>query len=88
MKTAFILMAQYDGKAVIPIDVVCRDYFAPLTVEQLLRKTLSGEIPLPVSRMYDSQKSAKGVHINDLAAFLDAKAEAARRECEQLRKSA
>lgn len=85
MKTAFILMAQYDGKAVIPIDVVCRDYFAPLTVPKLLEKTLAGEIALPIVRMYDSQKAAKGVNINDLAAYLDKRTEAARKECEQLR---
>ncbi len=85
MKTAFILMAQYDGKAVIPVEAVCADYFAPLTVEQFLRKTLSGEIPLPVVRMYGSQKAAKGVHLNDLAAYLDKQAEAARKEAQQLK---
>lgn len=88
MKTVFLLMAQYDGLAVIPIDRVCRDYFAPLTVEQLLRKTLSGEIALPIVRMYGSQKAAKGVNINDLAAYLDKQTEAARKECAQLAESA
>lgn len=71
MKTAFILMAQYNGQAVIPVDTVCRDYFAPLTVEKFLQKTLNGEIALPVVRMYGSQKAARGVHLNDLAAYLD-----------------
>ena len=33
MKTVFLLMAQYDAQAVIPIVSVCRDYFAPLTLE-------------------------------------------------------
>lgn len=88
MKTAFMLLAQYDGKAIIPVDSVCRDYFAPLTVEQFLRKTLAGEIKLPVVRMYGSQKAAKGVHLNDLAAYLDQQAEAARKECQQLAVSA
>jgi hypothetical protein len=88
VNTAFLLMAQYDGKAVIPVKSVCEDYFAPLTVEEFLRKTLSGEIPLPVVRMYESQKAAKGVHINDLAAFLDRQAEAARKEARQLKISA
>lgn len=88
MKTAFILMAQYDGKAVIPIDIVCRDYFAPLTVPKFLEKTLSGQIALPVVRMYDSQKAAKGVNINDLAAYLDKQTEAARKECQQLQGAA
>lgn len=88
MKTAFLLMAQYDGLAVIPVDRVCRDYFAPLTVEQFLRKTLSGEIALPVVRMYGSQKAAKGIHISDLAEYLDKRADAARRERDQLKASA
>ena len=27
MNTAFILLAQYDGREVIPVDVLCRNYF-------------------------------------------------------------
>jgi hypothetical protein len=88
MKTSFLLMAQYDGLAVIPIEWVCRDYFRHLTVEKLLRKALAGEIALPIVRIESSQKSAKGVHINDLAAYLDKQAEAARKECEGLKRSA
>jgi hypothetical protein len=88
MKTAFILMAQYDGLAVIPLETVCRDYFRHLTPEKLARKVLAGEISLPIVRMEGSQKAAKGVHISDLAAYLDQQAEAARRECKQLKKSA
>jgi hypothetical protein len=71
MKTAFLLMAQYDGLAVIPVEWVCRDYFRHLTVEKFLRKVLAGEIDLPIVRMESSQKSAKGDHVHDLAAYLD-----------------
>jgi Pyocin activator protein PrtN len=88
MKTSFLLMAQYDGLAVIPIEWVCRDYFRHLTVEKFLRKALAGEISLPIVRMEGSQKSAKGVHVNDLAAYLDKQTEAARKECEQLKRDA
>lgn len=88
MKTAFILLAQYDGLAVVPVEIVCRDYFRHLTVEKFLRKVLAGEITLPVVRMETSQKAAKGVHINDLAAYLDKQADAARKECDQLAHSA
>ena len=84
MKTLMILMAQYDGLAVIPLDLLCRDYFRHLTVEKLLRKVMAGEIALPITRMEASQKAAKGVHITDLAAYLDRQTEAARRECAQL----
>jgi hypothetical protein len=38
--TMFLLMAQYNGAAVVPLDVVCRDFFSHLTVEKLLRKAL------------------------------------------------
>ena len=88
MKTAFILMTQYDGLAIVPVDQVCRDYFRHLTVEEFLRKVLAGKISLPVVRMEGSQKTAKGVHIADLAAYLDKQADAARKECAQLARSA
>lgn len=84
MKTVFLLMAQYGAKAVVPIDVVCRDYFSPLTVATLLRKIAAGEIRLPLVRMEASQKGAKGVHVDDLALYIDARREAAIRECESL----
>ena len=85
MKTTFHLMAQYDGLAVIPVEYICRDYFRHLTVEKFLRKAMAGEIGLPVVRMESSKRSARGVHLNDLADYLDARAEAARKEAEQLR---
>ena len=88
MKTSFMLLAQYDGLAVIPVEIVCRDYFRHLTVEKFLRKVLAGEISIPVVRMEGSQKAAKGVHVTDLAAYLDKQADAARKECEQLKRDA
>ena len=84
MKTTFLLMAQYEAQAVVPIDTVCRDYFSPLTVTTLLRKISAGEIRLPLVRMEASQKGAKGVHVEDLAAYIDARRAAAVKECEQL----
>ena len=56
MNTAFLLMARYDGLPIIPVDVVCKDYFAHLTVEKFLRKVLSGEISLPIVRMEGKSK--------------------------------
>jgi hypothetical protein len=84
VKTIFLLMAQYDARAVVPIDMVCRDYFAPLTVATLVRKISAGEIRLPLMRMQASQKGAKGVHLQDLAAYIDERRAAAVKECEQL----
>lgn len=85
MNTAFLLMAQYDGLAIIPIDTVRQDYFSHLTTEHLLRKIAAGEINMPLVRIEASQKSAKGVHLQDLADYLDARRSAAQKEYRQLR---
>jgi hypothetical protein len=82
--TVFFLMAQYNGTAVVPIESVCRDYFRHLTVDKLLRKLLAGQIALPVVRIENSQKAARGVHISDLAAYIDQQREKALNEARQL----
>lgn len=84
MNTAFLLMAQYNGKAVIPVDLVCKDFFSHLTPDKFVRKVSLGEIKIPLMRMEASQKCAKGVHINDLAAYLDKCRAAAIKEAEQI----
>ncbi len=85
MPTTFLLMAQYGGRAFIPLDEVCRDFFAHLTPEALLRKTAAGDIRLPVVRTDSgSQKTAKGVHLSDLADYLDERRAAAKKDLAQL----
>lgn len=84
MNTTFLLMAQYNGRAVIPVEEVCRDYFQHLSPEKFVRKAVLGEIRLPIVRMEASQKAAKGVHLVDLANYLDERRKAAIKECEQL----
>ncbi|WP_263264916.1 pyocin activator PrtN family protein [Pseudomonas sp. RIT-PI-S] len=84
MNTAFLLMAQYNGLAVIPLERVCRDYFSPLTPESLKRKLASGEIDLPMVQMTRSQKGARGVALVDLANYLDRQCELARTENDKL----
>lgn len=81
LNTAFLLMAQYNGKAIIPLEDVCRDYFSHLTPTIMLRKIGAGEIALPIVRIdVKSQKSAKGIHLQDLADYLDKRRQAAVRE--------
>lgn len=82
--TLFLLMAQYNGKTVVPLDQVCRDFFGHLTVEKLLRKALRGDIALPIVRIETSQKAQRGVHLVDLAAYIDKRRAAAVKECRQL----
>jgi hypothetical protein len=84
VNTTFLLMAQYGGQAVIPLAAVCKDYFSHMTPEVMVRKISAGELAIPLVRMDDSQKTAKGIHIEDLAKYLDKRVAAARKECGQL----
>jgi hypothetical protein len=70
MKTAMILLAQYE-KAIIPVEAICRDYFTHLTPAVFLRRASTGDIKLPVVSLGGTQKGAKGVHLNDLAEYLN-----------------
>ncbi len=88
INTLFLLMAQYNGRAIVPVDEVCRDYFWHLTAEKFIKKISAGEINLPLVRMERSQKCAKGVHLSDLASYLDRQREAALKENSQLNKRA
>ena len=89
MNTAFLLMAQYDGQAVIPVDKIVRDYFPHLSADKFVRKVAIGEIKLPLLRIEaGSQKAAKGVHLTDLAEYVDARRAAAQKEFEQMHKEA
>lgn len=84
LNTAFLLMAQYSGKAIVPVEDVCRDYFSHLDPVKFLRKVGTGDIAIPLVRMEGSQKSAKGVHLQDLADYLDDRRKAAIKELNQL----
>lgn len=84
LQTNFLLMAQYGGRAIIPVEDVCRDYFSHLDPVKLVRKISAGDIALPLVRMEGSQKCAKGVHLQDLADYLDERRQAAIKEMKQL----
>lgn len=84
MNTAFILMAQYNGRAIIPLDQICKDYFTHLTTDMFQRKVMAGQIKIPITRLESSQKSARGIHITDLAEYLDSQRAAALKEQNQL----
>ncbi len=85
LNTAFMLLTQYGGRAIVPIEIACEDYFAPLTLPNLRRKIAAGDIPLPLVRMEaGSKKAAQGVHIQDLALYIDERRAAAIKERDQL----
>lgn len=77
-------MAQYEGRAIIPADLVARDYFPHLDRDKFIRKVNEGEIAIPLVRIEESQKAAKGVHLQDLANYIDKRRAAAQKEMQQL----
>lgn len=83
METTFFLMAQYN-QPIVPVERLVKDYFSHLTLRSFLRKVDEGQLPLPLMRMEDSQKSCKGVHITDLANYLDAQREKGQRTFNQM----
>lgn len=84
MNTLFLLMAQYNGQAVIPLSRVCADYMH-LTVEKFKLKCISGEIDIPIVRLgADSQKAALGIHLRDLADYIDKQRDKATKEQKKL----
>lgn len=83
MSTIFFLMAQY-GMVIIPLERVCSDYFRHLTPEKLKMKVATGDIDLILVPIEKSQKAARGVHVNDLAAYLDAQHKKAKVEQDKL----
>jgi hypothetical protein len=82
--TLYMLMAQYGGRTVVPLEQICHDFFGHLTVEKLLRKALRGDLALPIVRIEASQKAQRGVHLVDLAIYIDKRRAAAIKECQQL----
>lgn len=77
-------MAQYSGTAVVPLDLIKRDYFSNISNDKFQRRVLAGRIKLPAIRMKTSRKTALGVHLADLAEFIDKARELALKECQRL----
>jgi hypothetical protein len=84
MNTPFLLMAQYGARAIVPVEDICRDYFSHLTPSQFVRKATEGKIDIPVVMIEGSQKAARGVHLSDLATWIDDRRAAAQKECDQM----
>lgn len=80
MKTAIMMMTMYNAQAIIDSETVARDWFK-LSVGKFHEKIRAGEIRLPLVLMEEeSQKCAKGVHLMDLADYVDERRTAAEKE--------
>jgi hypothetical protein len=84
MQTAFLLLAQFNGRTVIPLEEVRASFFPHLDADNFTRKLTRGDIPLPVVRADKSTKTARSVHVSDLAEYIDKQRAVLVRERDQL----
>lgn len=80
MKTELMLMAQYDSKPLIEINVVRRDFFNELSLPTFIRKLDNGDIQLACVRLNPSQKGLRMISLQELAAYIDEQVKIAQRE--------
>ncbi|WP_367599280.1 pyocin activator PrtN family protein [Pseudomonas fulva] len=83
-RSSWLGQREYSGTPVISLEQVLADYITHLMRLISQRKVLPREIRLPIIRLELSQKSARGLHIADLALQMEQQRGVARRECAQL----
>lgn len=65
LNTLWLLLGMYEGRPFITADELARDFFQHLSAEKFVRKVDAGDIDIPLIRIEDSSKAARGVHIRD-----------------------
>lgn len=75
--TAWLLMARHQTPS-IPLASVCQEHFG-LSLHEANRAAQLNKLPVPTYRVGESQRAPRHVHIDDLAALIDKRREAARR---------
>lgn len=68
--TYFGLLAEFDGRAEIPLEEVAPRYFG-ISAKTAGSRALAQALPVPAYRALDSQKSPWLVSAGDLATYLD-----------------
>lgn len=84
MNTLFTLMAEFDGRAVVPIEEVATKYLGLNNKTKINAKARASEFPFPVFRAEKSQKAPWLVSLIDLAEHLDQEREKARQDFEKI----
>ena len=70
MNTYFGLLAEFNGRAELPLEEVAPRYFG-ISVKTASARALAQGLPVPAYRAVDSQKAPWLVSASDLANYLD-----------------
>jgi hypothetical protein len=68
--THHLLLAQFSNRVLIPVDELAEPYLG-LSIATAKRRAKTNDLPFPVFRMGNSQKSPFVVHLHDLVRFID-----------------
>lgn len=77
-KTEILLLLKYESP-LIPLEIVCKDYFG-FNKATAKNKAKANLLPVPVFRLSNSQKSPWMIHTKDLANFIERKHKEAQKE--------
>jgi len=77
--TLWMLMAEFNGRGVVPLDE-CKTYLGYATTEEANRAAVDNKLPVPAFRIRDSKRSPRHVHLSDLAEHIDQAREKAARD--------
>ncbi len=69
MNTLFLLMSHY-GKPTVPLADICNEYFG-MSEHTAAVKAKSNQLPIPVFRLANSNKSPLMIHLEDLSKLID-----------------
>lgn len=78
MNTSFALLARY-GSNTIDLKYVCEEFFG-IKINTAMQRAKIGSFPIPTFSLTDSKRCPTLVKVDDLAAYIDEKYEAARDE--------
>lgn len=70
LNTYTMLVLRYMSP-VVPLENVVQDYLSHMSLEIAKRKAVKQELPFPVVRLGEKQKSSWMVNLSDLAAYID-----------------
>ncbi len=78
MNTNFALLARF-GSPTIDLKEVCEEFFG-IKINTAMQRAKVGDFPIPTFSLTESQRCPTFVKVEDLAAYIDEKYEAAKEE--------
>lgn len=84
MKTIFLLMAEFDGRAAVDLFEIGPKYLGITEKTKLSFKARNGQLPFPAFKADKSQKAPWLVSLEDLAQHLDHQKNLAKQDWQQM----